>query len=79
MLLIALGVLFQGDGAPWFYGLLTLTILLLLFVRPAIDTFRDTGRWMRGVAEQRKAKKQAKQNSAGAEVSPQSGPATATT
>ena len=68
MLLIALGVLLQGDGAPWFFGLLALTILLLLFVRPAIEGLRDIGRWMRRVAGQRKSKNQAKQTSAGSEA-----------
>jgi len=57
MLLIALGVLLQGDGAPWFFGLLALTILLLLFVRPAIEGLRDIGRWMRRVTEQRRVRK----------------------
>ena len=71
MLLIALGVLLQGDGAPWFYGLLALTILLLLFVRPAIEGLLDIGHWMRLVAEQRRARREAKQKSSG----PQSGPA----
>lgn len=73
MLLIALGVLYQGDGAPWFFALLALTILILLFVRAAIDTFRELGHWTRRVAEQRKAKKEAKQNSAGGEAGAQSG------
>lgn len=31
-LLIALGVLMQGDGSPWFFGLLAVSILLLVLV-----------------------------------------------
>ena len=68
MMLIALGVLLQGNGAPWFYGLLAHTILLLQFVRSAIEGLRDVGGWMRRFAEQRKSKNQAKQNSAGSEA-----------
>ena len=76
MLLIALGVLLQGDGAPWFYGLLALTILILLFVRPAIESMRDIRRWMQRAAEQRRANKAANQNSAGSNPGTQAGPAT---
>jgi hypothetical protein len=72
MLLIALGVLLQGDGAPWFYGLLALAILTLLFVRPAIEWLRDVGRWKSRVAEQRMANKEAKQEN----ESPEAGPIT---
>ena len=60
-LLIALGVLLQGDGAPWFFGLLGLAILLLV-VRPAWTALRDTGRWMSRVARDRRAKKEASKN-----------------
>ena len=65
MVLIALGVLLQGDGAPWFYGLLALTILLLLFVRSAIEELRNIGRWMVHVAGQRRAQRAAKQENSG--------------
>jgi hypothetical protein len=60
-LLIGLGVLIQGDGAPWFFGLLGLAILLLL-VRPALTALRDTGRWMGRVVRDRRAKKEASKN-----------------
>ncbi len=43
ILLIGLGVLLQGDGAPWFFALLSATILMLLFVPLALD-------WMHKVA-----------------------------
>ncbi len=76
MLLIALGVLLQGDGAPWFYGLLALTILILLFVRPAIESMRDIRRWMQRAAAQRRANKAAKQNISGPAAGGQTGPAT---
>jgi hypothetical protein len=81
MLLIALGVLLQGDGAPWFYGLLALTILVLLFVRPAIDCLLDIRRWVLRMFEQRRASRAAKRNSsspdAGATSNPASGAVTA--
>ncbi|TWU42660.1 YfgM family protein [Novipirellula artificiosorum] len=47
MLLLALGVLLQGGGAPWFYALLALAILVLLFVRPARGAIDSLGRWFR--------------------------------
>ena len=78
MLLIALGVLLQSDGAPWFYGLLALTILIVLFVRPAIESMRDIRRWIQRAAEQRKANREAKQNSSGPEAGTQAGPAMVT-
>jgi hypothetical protein len=67
MFMIALGVLFQGDGAPWFFGLLALAILILLFVPPARDWARDVGAWLRRSAEQRKAKKEAAKDSPSAQ------------
>ncbi len=58
VLLIALGVLRQGDGAGWFYLLLAVAIVVLLFLRPAIGAFRDAGRWWRNFSERRKAAKE---------------------
>jgi hypothetical protein len=78
ILLIALGVLFQGDGSPWFYGLLALTILIVPFGRLAIESFHDIGGWMRRVVEQRKAKHSSKQAGAGSEAGAQAGPTTGT-
>jgi len=78
ILLIALGVLFQGDGAPWFYGLLALTILTVLFAHSAIESFREISRWMRQTDERRKSKNQSKQDSAGSAAGAQAGPATGT-
>ena len=74
MLLIALGVLFQGDGAPWFYALLALAILILLFVPSAWDWIRGIRHWMRSIAERRRARREAAENSPGTE----SGAVTAT-
>jgi hypothetical protein len=74
MLLIGLGVLFQGDGAPWFYALLALAILILLFIPPAIDSIRGIRNWLHSVADRRKAKKEAAGTTPGAE----SGAVTAT-
>ncbi|EMI21392.1 putative membrane protein [Rhodopirellula maiorica SM1] len=51
MFLIALGILMQGGGAPWFYVLLAVGILVLVFVRPALDSTRGLGRWLRNIAE----------------------------
>ncbi|WP_197171101.1 hypothetical protein [Novipirellula aureliae] len=59
ILLVALGVLLQGGGAPWFYALLGLAILILLFVRPAWTSIRGVGHWIRRTADRRKAKKAA--------------------
>lgn len=68
MLLIAAGVLLQGDGAPWFYGLLAVTIFLLLFAGPVIKGLRDIGRWVVGVPSGWKARRQARQASASVET-----------
>lgn len=54
VILIAAGVLLQGDSAWWFFGLLGLAILTLLLVRPAVDCFQDIRRWMRESAQKRK-------------------------
>lgn len=67
MLLIAMGILLQGDGASWFYGLLAVTIFLLLFAGPVLKGLRDIGRWLLGLPARWKAKRQAKQ----ASVSPE--------
>ena len=56
IILIAAGILLQGDSAWWFFGLLGLAILTLLLARPAVDCFRDIRRWMRESAQERKAK-----------------------
>ncbi len=74
MLLIALGVLLQGDGAPWFYGLLALAILILLFVQPAWAWAKDVRQWLRGFVERRKVKKKVAETESGG----QSGAVTAT-
>jgi hypothetical protein len=71
MLLITLGVLMQGDGAPWFYVLLALTIFLLLFIRPAVSGLRDIGRWMSRIAKQRRANR--KQETSVPDAGPTSG------
>jgi len=59
ILFVALGVLLQGGGAPWFYVLLGLAILILLFVRPAWASIRGIGHWIHRFADRRKAKKAA--------------------
>jgi hypothetical protein len=48
--LIAAGILFQGDSGWWFFGLLGLSILIILLVRPALDCFQDIRQQTRGVA-----------------------------
>jgi hypothetical protein len=69
ILLIALGILFQPDGAPWFFGLLALAILTLLLVPQAIDVIRGIGSWMRQVSERRRANRETSEDSAGADSS----------
>lgn len=76
LLLIALGVLSQGDSAPWFYGLLALAILIVLFVRPAFDGFRDLGRWIGSAFGRWRANRKAKKESAREEAGPTSGAVT---
>jgi hypothetical protein len=56
IILIAAGILLQGDSASWFFGLLGLAILTLLLVQPATDCFRDIRRWMRESAQKREEK-----------------------
>jgi len=51
MLLIALGVLLQGNAAPWFFALLAVAILILLFVPRALDWMRQVSLSMRGQTE----------------------------
>ena len=73
-LLIALGILFQGDGAPLFFTMLALAILSLAFIPPAWTWVRGIPDWFRNFSERRRAKKTAtpEAEEAGA------GPATAT-
>jgi hypothetical protein len=68
ILLIAVGALLQRDGAPWFYALLVLAILILLFVPKALEASRELRHWMHGVAARRKAKKEAQQQSSSGEA-----------
>ncbi|MGB4708921.1 MAG: hypothetical protein WBH50_20845 [Fuerstiella sp.] len=68
MLAIAMGVLLQGDSAAWFFGLLGITILVL-FVRPAYDGFRDLGRWVGGVFGRWKANRKTKREPVSPEAS----------
>ncbi|TWT94622.1 hypothetical protein [Stieleria varia] len=70
MLLIALGVLWQGDGASWFFALLALAIGVLLFLQPALDGLRELRLWWKNSAEQRKAAEDAKPNDPGTEPGP---------
>lgn len=76
MILIALGILLQGGGAPWFYGLLALSILVLLFVRPALDLVRWIREWLHDMRAKRTANKKASEVSPGADSG---GAVTATT
>lgn len=67
MLLIALGILFQPDGAPWFYALLSAAILILLFVPQTIDGLRGIRDWMRRLTEQRKTNRETTNDGSGDE------------
>ncbi len=68
ILLLLVGVLWQRDGAPWFWALLALTILILLFIPKVISNVRDVRKWFRGFSQRRKeakADKGAKDDTAG--------------
>lgn len=58
-LLLALGVLWQGGGAPWFFALLALAILILLFLLPAYNCLRDGGKWIKSKLRERREKQEA--------------------
>ncbi|MCG8652455.1 MAG: hypothetical protein MI861_21620 [Pirellulales bacterium] len=60
MVLLALGVLLQGDGAPWFFGLLGVAIVVLLFAPHALAWGRDFLDGLRSWSERRRARKTAK-------------------
>ncbi len=68
MLSTALGVLLQGDGAPWFYAALALAILLLLFLPAARDWMRAVRHWVGGIAERRRARRVAAENTPSTET-----------
>lgn len=53
ILAIAIGVLLQGDGAPWFFGLLAFAILILAFVPSFRDWFSSVRKWMRRFTRKR--------------------------
>ena len=79
--LIAIGVLLQRGGAPWFFALLALTILILLFAPPAWACMRAMPSVLRGLAERRKtkrAKRESAETASGAKSGPSGGAATAT-
>ena len=65
LLMIALGVLAQRGGAPWFFGLVALAILILLFLPPAWDWMRRIPSWLQSIAARRKAKRDAAQEGLG--------------
>ncbi|TWT84831.1 hypothetical protein CA13_63120 [Planctomycetes bacterium CA13] len=60
ILLIALGVLYQGDGAPWFFALLALAVLILFFIPAAWEWKGRFRRWLDNLKEQRKEEKKMK-------------------
>lgn len=53
---IGLGVLLQGDGAPWFFALLALAIFVLLFIPPTLEMLRGLANALTRSAERRKAR-----------------------
>lgn len=57
---IAVGILLQGDSAPWFFGLLSAAILILLLAPSVFDGFREIRNRMN---ESARAKKSDIQNS----------------
>ena len=70
--------LFQRGGAPWFFVLLALSILILLFVPPAWAWLRSMASWLRGIAERRRARKEAAKKSPAPEPGAGGGAVTAT-
>ncbi len=76
MLLIALGVLMQGAGAPWFFGLLAVALLVFVTLRPAREFTRDARRWMRDVNQRRKEKKRQRAAQTAETASNDTGPET---
>ncbi|MDG2222201.1 MAG: DUF308 domain-containing protein [Rubripirellula sp.] len=77
-LLIALGVLMQGAGAPWFYTLLGVAILVMAFIRPAWKLGRDIYQSERDVWQQRRQKKRAKKQATSSKSNTDSGGAVTT-
>lgn len=75
-LLISLGILSQSASGHWFFGLLALTILLALFVRPAFNGFRDLGRWIGRLLTRWKAHRKTKPEQASSATGAASGAAT---
>lgn len=57
VLLVAAGVLMQRDGAAWFYGLLGLTILVLIFAPRALENLVQIRKWFRQQAGKRQGKR----------------------
>ncbi len=58
MLLLALGVLLQRDGAPWFYSMLALAILVLLLVPQVMDHWKGLRRWVGNLVGRRHAERE---------------------
>jgi hypothetical protein len=57
LFLIALGVLYQGDGAAWFYSLLALAVALLFLVPAFWQSISRFRLWRQQVAKQRQETK----------------------
>ena len=70
VLSMALGVLFQGDAAPWFFALLAMAILILLFLPSAWNWIRSIGDWFGARAARRRARGEGAQSSSGAPAAP---------
>ncbi|MGB7343019.1 MAG: hypothetical protein WBD20_02295, partial [Pirellulaceae bacterium] len=64
ILLLGLGVLLQGGGAPWFFGLLAIAILIFLFIRPAYKALGEMRTSMRESAQRRRDQEAATRNTA---------------
>jgi hypothetical protein len=68
ILLISIGALFQGDGAPWFFGMLALAILVLLWLGPFIESARELLQWMRSPSRQSESESQTDPAVSGGEI-----------
>ena len=76
VMLIGLGVLAQGGGGPWFFGLLAAAVFLLLFIRPAWEAYKDGGEQFRQWRDQRRERKALEAEQAETESDPDPGPGT---
>lgn len=69
-LLMALGMLYQRDGAPWLFGLIALVILVTWFAPLAVDIVRSIAESMRSQKDRRAAAAESQHDEPGPGTSP---------